>query len=59
LRTASVGALVLRRGADRSWPDQPLVVTNGDLAFDSIGFQVPLSEIYRTTWLAADLAAGG
>ena len=52
-RTAAIGALVLRRGADGSWPDQPTAVTEGELALESIGFRVAINDVYRATWLAA------
>ena len=50
-RSVSMGALLLRRAADGSWPDQPFAVTEDEMVFDSIGFRVPLTDIYRNTWL--------
>ena len=47
-----IDALVLRRGADGTWPDQTTAVTEGELTLESIGFQTSIEDIYRTTWLA-------
>ena len=52
-RTAAIGALVLRRGEDGAWPDQPTPVTEGELVLESIGFRVAINDLYRATWLAA------
>ena len=54
LKTASIGAELLRRNQDRSWPNQPLSIATGDLTLESIGFHVPLAAAYRTTRLAAN-----
>jgi len=53
LKTASIGAELLRRNQDGSWPSQPLSIETGDLTFESIGFSIPLAAAYRTTRLAA------
>jgi Uma2 family endonuclease len=47
-----IGARVLRRAADGSWPDDAAAIDRGELTLDSIGFQTAIEEIYRTTWLA-------
>lgn len=52
VRSASVGAEVLRRRADGAWPERPEAVTGGDLVLESIGFRAPLAALYRTTRLA-------
>jgi Uma2 family endonuclease len=52
LKTALIGAELLRRNADGTWPERPLLIDQGELALDSIGFRVPLAELYRTTRLA-------
>jgi Uma2 family endonuclease len=53
LRSTSIAAEILRRGADGAWPPQPdLVDANGELRLDSIGFAAPLRAAYRTTDLA-------
>jgi Uma2 family endonuclease len=52
-RTATIGALLLRRGADGVWPDQPVSITEGTVFLESIGFAMAIEEVYRTTLLAA------
>lgn len=53
LQTALIGAELLRRNADGVWPERPLAIREGnDLVLASIGFQAPLSALYRTTRLA-------
>ena len=51
LRGIAIGADLLRKQPDGSWPEQPLRIEAGDLALESIGFRVPLRELYRTTRL--------
>ena len=53
LKTATIGAELLRRNQDGSWPSQPLSIETGDLTLESIGFSMPLAAAYRTTRLAA------
>lgn len=53
VRTASVGAAVLRRLADGTWPETPESVEAGELVLESVGFRAPLAALYRTTRLAA------
>jgi Uma2 family endonuclease len=52
LHTATIGAELLRRQADNTWPKEPQLIEGGTLALKSIGFLVPLASIYRTTRLA-------
>lgn len=52
LRSATVGAELLRRRADGTWPERPEAVTEGDLALESVGLRAPLAALYRTTRLA-------
>ena len=52
LSSTSLRAELLRRGDDGSWPAASAVIENGDLILDSIGFTLPLADIYRTTRLA-------
>jgi Uma2 family endonuclease len=52
VKTAAIGAELLRRKRDGSWPSQPLAIVAGDLALESIGFTFPLAAAYRTTRLA-------
>lgn len=49
LRAVSVGADVLRRGADGAWPREPVEVTGGDLVLDSIGLHTSLMDLYDGT----------
>lgn len=52
LRTDRIAAELLRRSADGSWPERTIVVTEGELTLDSIGFHVPIAELYARTRLA-------
>ena len=52
VKTAAIGAELLRRNADGTWPKQPLSIASGDVILESIGFQVALTALYRTTRLA-------
>ncbi|MBV9249824.1 MAG: Uma2 family endonuclease, partial [Acetobacteraceae bacterium] len=53
IRSAMVGAELLMRKADGSWPDRPETIVDGDdLVLESIGFRAPVAEVYRTTRLA-------
>ena len=51
LRSIMVGADLLRRRPDGTWPQEPETILDGDLVLDSIGFRAPLADIYRTTHL--------
>jgi Uma2 family endonuclease len=54
VKTASIGAEIIRRNADGSWPDRPSsIAAGGELTLESIGFTFPLTAAYRTTRLAA------
>ena len=52
LHSTMVRADLLRRGPDGAWPAATTPVTAGSLVLDSIGFSVPVADIYRTTALA-------
>ena len=52
LSSTEIRADLLRRDGSGNWPKAATVVTDGDLALDSIGFTVPLAAVYRTTRLA-------
>jgi len=52
MRTASIGAELLRRNMDGTWPKRPTSIESGELTLESIGFRVMLPDIYRTTRLA-------
>jgi Uma2 family endonuclease len=47
-----IGAELLRRNEDGSWPAQPVTIDEGEIELASIGFRVPLAALYRTTRLA-------
>ena len=51
LSSLGIGADILRRRADGTWPEEPEEIAQGDLILESIGFRVPLADIYRTTRL--------
>jgi Uma2 family endonuclease len=51
LKTASIGAELLRREPDGSWPSQPLSIDIGNLTLTSIDFCFSLAAAYRTTRL--------
>jgi Uma2 family endonuclease len=51
LHSASIGADLLRRGADGSWPERPQAIEQGDLMLDSIAYVGPIAAFYRNTWL--------
>jgi len=52
VRTAVIGAELLRRSPDGSWPNKPQLIEGSSiLSLESIGFQVPLAALYRTTRL--------
>jgi Uma2 family endonuclease len=54
VRSAEMGADLLRRQSDGSWPAEPARIAADEmLTFDSIGFACPLRALYRTTRLAA------
>lgn len=53
LQSTRIEAELLRRGADGGWPAEPeTVAANGALDLRSIGFTIPLTSVYRTTFLA-------
>jgi Uma2 family endonuclease len=52
LSTAVIGAELLRRNTDGTWPKQPACVEGGNLVLESIGLNLPLAAAYRTTRLA-------
>ncbi len=53
VETAVIGAEILRRGRDGSWPSRPSAIGTGTLTLESIGFSFPLAAAYRTTRLAS------
>ena len=57
LRSASVGAELLRRCEGGDWPERPEIVTEGDLVLESLSFRAPLAALYRTTRFAPQVGA--
>ena len=52
LRSSVIGAQILRRNADGTWPDISANVEGDDLVLESIGFRMKLADLYAGTWLA-------
>jgi Uma2 family endonuclease len=52
IRSVTIGADLLRRNPDGTWPEKPETIEEGDLVLDSIGFRAPIGSLYRTTRLA-------
>ena len=52
LKTAAIGAEVLRRGRDGSWPQEPECLADDALELTSIGLRVALADIYAATRLS-------
>lgn len=51
LHTVRIGADLLRRNGDGSWPQDAVSIIGGDLVLDSIAFRVPLAAVYQDTLL--------
>jgi len=51
IRSDVIGAQLLRRKPDSTWPFVPLAVESGELALESIGFRVDLEALFVGTWL--------
>jgi Uma2 family endonuclease len=51
LQSTRVGADLLRRNADGTWPERPQVIEQDNLNLDSIGYTGPIAAFYRSTWL--------
>ena len=49
LRADRIAASLLRRATDDSWPTRPTDITDGALELASIGFSVPLADLYIRT----------
>ncbi len=52
VHSTRVGAELLRRNPDGSWPAQPATIDDGEIELASIGFRASLAALYRTTRLA-------
>jgi Uma2 family endonuclease len=51
LHSETIGADLLRRGRDGTWPERPQAITEGGLTLDSISYTGPIAAFYRNTWL--------
>jgi Uma2 family endonuclease len=51
LHSEDMGADLLRRGLDGTWPERPLAIEQRDLTLDSTGYAGPVTAFYRNTWL--------
>jgi len=49
LQSDAVAAHILRRDTTGTWPETPEKLASGDLTLTSIGFRVPLAEVYAGT----------
>ncbi|HEY0203544.1 MAG TPA: Uma2 family endonuclease [Acetobacteraceae bacterium] len=49
LRSVFVGADIMRRHSDGTWPKEPEQIRTDDLVLDSIGMRTPLMDLYRRT----------
>ena len=55
LQSTRIGAEVLRRGAGSNWPEETdQIPEGGELVLDSIGFRVPLVELYQRAGLTRE-----
>ncbi|HEY1932217.1 MAG TPA: Uma2 family endonuclease [Acetobacteraceae bacterium] len=52
LHSTRIGAELLRRNPDGSWPERSVRINDGDIELACIDFRVPLAALYRTTRLA-------
>jgi Uma2 family endonuclease len=51
LHADRIAAELLRRSPQGEWPDRPIALTEGELALESIGFRVALTDLYSRTGL--------
>jgi Uma2 family endonuclease len=51
LHTDRIAAERLRRSTNGTWPERTVINRDDELVLDSIGFRVPLAEIYARTRL--------
>jgi len=52
LRSDRIAAELLRRSPAGDWPERPMSIAEGELVLESIGFRVPLADLYARTRLA-------
>lgn len=53
LHSTRMRAELLRRLPEGGWPEEPEQITGGDLTLASVGFRVPIAELYQRTGLKA------
>jgi len=53
LHSSRMLAELLGRGSDGAWPEEPQQILGGNLTLASIGFTVPMSNLYARTGLVA------
>jgi Uma2 family endonuclease len=53
LHSTRIGADLLRRDADGTWPERPQAIDQDNLTLDSIGYTGPIAAFYRSTHLHA------
>jgi Uma2 family endonuclease len=51
LHSTRIGADLLCRDADGTWPERPQAIEQDNLTLDSIDYTVPIAAFYRSTWL--------
>jgi Uma2 family endonuclease len=51
LRADRIGAELLRRSPQGEWPERPIALSEGELVLESIGFRMPLTDLYARTGL--------
>ncbi len=49
VRSVFIGADLMRRRPDGTWPKEPEEIRSGDLVLDSIGLRTPFADLYRRT----------
>lgn len=52
VKTAGIGAELLRRNADGTWPKRALTIESGEFVLECIDFRAFIEALYRTTRLA-------
>ncbi len=49
LQSVSIGAELMRRGSNGTWPKEPERIKSDDIVLDSIGMRLPLLDLYNGT----------
>lgn len=58
IRSDVIACELLRRREDNTWPSAPDTIASGEIVLESVGFRVPLIDIYATTRLARAQSGG-